>query len=182
MHRYFAFASARSHNGLPIAHRKETESIQQLSAGEPIAWAQLVENWSPCLYNYLIHNAVSEAEVPKLMREIFSELVQTFSASLRVANLAVLIFAITYHHVLHYRRQYHARMGKKQWPSVAAANGDDGKARDFPRIFQQFSPDVQQILLLHYLYGISLREISQIVGQPEVLLTKTLHHAKSYLQ
>ncbi len=182
MHRYFAFAASRLPNGMPTAHRKETESVRQLSAGDPTAWAQLVEHWSPCLYNYLIHNTVSEAEAPKLMRGIFSAVIQALVGSRRVANPAVLIFATTYRHVLHYRQQQHERMGKKQWPSVASANGDYAKASNFSHIFQQFSPDVQQILLLHYRYGVSLQEISQIVDQSEVVLTKTLYQAKLHLQ
>ncbi|MCX6044779.1 MAG: hypothetical protein NT075_06665 [Chloroflexi bacterium] len=116
------------------------------------------------------------------MREIFAELVQAFVGSLQVANLAVLIFAITFHHVLHYRQQHHNLVGKKPLPASTSDPRDDAKARTFFSAFQQFSPDVQQILLLYYLYGISLPEIAQISGRSERSLAKTLYHAKMYLQ
>lgn len=182
MHRYFASVSSRSYNTMPVARRKEIESIRQLSAGESTAWAQLIDRWGPYIYNYLLYNAVGEAEAPKLMQEIFSEVIQVFATALRVANLAILIFAITYHHVLHYRQQHREFKFRKQLPSGASDPGDDLQASNFFHAFQQFAPEVQQILLLHYLYGISLGEVAQIVGQSETALAKTLYHAKLYLQ
>jgi DNA-directed RNA polymerase specialized sigma24 family protein len=178
LHRFFTFVIARLHNDAPVSSRKETKFIEQLFTGDPTAWVQLVDRWSPRLYSYLIYNAVSEAEVHQLMRRIFSEVVQAVAGSLRVVNLAILIFSIAHHHILHYRHQNSEITLKKQQQLVPSAVGGTDQRTNFLHCFHQLAPEAQQVLLLHYLCEISLSEITQIVGQSEELLAKILYQAK----
>ena len=182
MHRQFTFASSRLRKKAPVPMRKETRWIQQLCAGEATAWAQLLDYWNPRLYSYVIYNGATEAEAERLIHAIFSEVVQTVVGSLPVANLTVLIFSIAYQQVLRYRAQALDPALKQLPPAIQLADPDDDPWAGFFHIFYQFPPEVQQILLLHYLFAITLPEISQIVGQSEEVLTKILRRAKVYLQ
>lgn len=180
MHRYFSRVPlpTRRH---PLAPNPTTSKrIGRLYNGEPAAWLRLVERWSPRLYSYIVYNAVSEAEAQKLIYLIFAEAIQTIVGSLRVANLTVLVFSIAHHHILHQRRRHTNPMLPAQ-PAASAVAEEETQKTNFLHTFYQFAPEVQQILLLRYLCGVSLPEIAQIVGQPEAALTKTIAGAARYL-
>ncbi len=174
MHRYFSRVPMHSRrNKLAPAHQAD-KRIDRLYNGEPAAWLRLVERWSPRLYSYIIYNVVSETEAQKLMYLIFAEAIQAIVGSLRVANLTILFFSIAHHHVLHQRSRHANSLPHQQHPTQPATAGGEAPPANFLYTFHQFAPEVQQVLLLRYLCGISLPEIAQIVGQPEALLTNTI--------
>ncbi|MFN8489468.1 MAG: hypothetical protein U0350_17935 [Caldilineaceae bacterium] len=181
MHPHFIKGSAHLPNQQPAPDRQETDFVSALYAGEPAAWATVVEQWSPRLYNYLVYNAIGEAEVQKLMRIIFSELVRTIAGTRRITNLTVLILSIAHRHALHYRRQSPLIMPPKLRKIALASDADDDRRINFFLTFYRFAPDVQQILLLHHLCEVELEEITQIVGQSIEVVTKALGQAQSYL-
>lgn len=160
-----------------MSRKQEARWVDQLRAGEPTAWRALVDHWSPRLYNYVLYSGVNEAAVQTVLTTIFSAIVEAVVGSLRIANLTVLIFAIARQHVLHFCQQEPYR---SLGPPLLPAPSDEEATR-FLTIFHHFTPEVQQILLLHYLCDVSLAEISQIVGQREEVLTKLLHRAQYYL-
>lgn len=162
--------------------KKETRWIQQLCTGEATAWAQLLDYWNPRLYSYVIYNGATEAEAQHLIHSIFSEVVQTVVGSPSIANLTILIFSIAYQQILRYRQRTLDPALKQLPPAIQAADPEEDPWAGFFHTFYQFTPEVQQILLMHYLFEITLPEISQIVGQSEELLRKILHRAKFYLQ
>jgi len=174
MHRYFSRVTLHTRRNTLASNRITSQRIGRLYNGEPAAWLRLVERWSPRLYSYIIYNAVSEAEAQKLLYLIFADAIQTIIGSLRVANLTVLIFSIAHYHVLHQRRRSGNPLFPPQPAAAASTVVGETQGSDFLRTFYQFAPEVQQLLLLRYLCGISLPEIAQIVGQPEALLTKTI--------
>ena len=108
MHRHFTLLTARMRNAAPVLPRKEKKFIGRLSTGDSSSWTQLITQWSPYLYSYVAYNTMNEAETRKLVRVILSEVVQTVLRSPRPNNLTVLIFAISYNHILQYRRQHPA--------------------------------------------------------------------------
>jgi len=48
----------------------------------------------------------------------------------------------------------------------------------FLQTLRQFTREAQQVLLLYYLFEVTLPEIAQIVGQPEETLVKVLQRFK----
>lgn len=186
MHRYLSTIPSRAHRNGLFHQRKERKLVGHLCAGQPGAWVQLVERWSPQLYSYITYNVGNEAETRRLMHLILSEVIHTVIATPRIKSLTILIFSIAYRHILHYRWQHPAPIlpisqGTQQAISAPIAETHNPGV-NFIRRFRQFSPETQQLLLLRYTCGVTLAELSQIIGQSEDMLTQTLHRAKLYLQ
>jgi len=170
-------------NAAPVLRRKETKLIGRLCTGDSSAWIQVLNHWSPYLYSYVVYNTISEIEAKKLIHSILAEVVQTTLRLPRPGNLTVLIFAIAYKHVVRYRRQNPAAIlttsqGSVPSTTIDPAKIDNAKGVNFLHSFRQFSLEMQQVLLLRYLCGVTLPELSQIVGQPEETLMKLIRRAK----
>lgn len=177
MHRQLRFALSRTRPKASVSEKQEAKWVRQLCAGEPAAWAALVDHWSPRLYNYVLYNGASEAEAQQLLVAIFAAMAEAVVGSLRVANLTVLIFSIACQHMLRFRQQASYPVLE---PSLLSVQSEPTAVRFLNNLYH-FTPEVQQVLLLHYLCGVSLAEISQIVGQREEILAKLLHRAKFHL-
>jgi DNA-directed RNA polymerase specialized sigma24 family protein len=182
MHRQFTLVSSRLRKKAHVPMRKETHWMQQLCAGETTAWAQLLDYWNPRLYSYVIYNGATQAETERLIQTILSEVVQAIVGSPPVANLTVLIFSIAYQQILRYRAQTLDPALKQLPPALQLTDPEADPWAGFFHVFYQFPAEVQQILLLHYLFEVPMHEISQIVSQPEATLTKILRRAKVHLQ
>lgn len=188
MHRQFTLLTSRMRNATPVLRRKETKLIGRLCTGDSSAWIQVLNSWSPHLYSYVTYNAIGEIEAKKLIHSILTEVVQTTLRSSRPGNLTVLIFAIAYKHVVYYRRQNstatltpppHATPSVTINPDkIDTSKIDNTKGVNFLHSFRQFSLEMQQVLLLRYLCGVTLPELSQIVGQPEETLMKLIRRAE----
>ncbi len=186
MHRYLSFTSSRAQCSAFLYRRKETKLVARLCSGQPAAWAQLVDRWSPRLYSYIFYNIGDEAEARKLMHSVLSEMIQIIIGSPRINNLSVLIFSIAHRHIMQHHYADHTISLRKQWatehPTVNQPRDMEQKQRTFFHRFHQFSPETQQILLLRYVCGVSLLELSQIVEQSEESLVQTIYRVKRYLQ
>ncbi|MCE7989378.1 MAG: sigma-70 family RNA polymerase sigma factor [Caldilinea sp. CFX5] len=154
--------------------------MHQLSAGEPTAWARLLDEWSPRLYYYITANGVGEAEAQSLLLSIFSTVAQQVVGTQPVANLTVLIFATAYPLMVRYCHQQTTAQRRPAFVPTAAATADP-QALHLRQTLQQFSPEVQQIALLHYLCDVNVAEISQIVRQPTLVVKNALNQVKRQL-
>jgi len=163
---------------------KEARWVRRLCASVSTAWAQLIAHWSPRLYSYVLYNVESEGDAQALVQVIFAEIVQAVVGSLRIANLTILLFSIARRHVLRYRARQVPGFSPSH-PHLLATDStnatENQQSASFWACFQQFTPELQQVLLLHYLCGVSLPEISQIVGRREEELLRVLHRAQSLL-
>lgn len=56
----------------------------------------------------------------------------------------------------------------------------DEHQRLFLQTFLQFPLEVRQVLLLYYLFEVTLPELAQIVGKSEEVLLKVLYRFKHY--
>lgn len=177
MHRQLPLASSRLPKKLPVPRSKEAKWVRQLAAGESMAWLHLMEQWSPRLYTYVLYQGLPESEAQTLLSVIFAEVVQNVVGTLHVTNLTVLIFSVASRLVLDHCRQRPLPQPKAQAP----ASRLDDHQRLFLQTLRQFTLEAQQVLLLYYLYEVTLPEIAQIVGQPENILLKVLHRFKHCL-
>jgi len=159
---------------------KEAGWIHQLVAGEPTAWARVVEEWSPRLYHYITANGVSEAEAQSLLSSIFSTVVQKVIGAHPTVNLTVLLFTIAYQQMMRYTHQQTiVQQGQALAPPTEATT--EPQPIDLRKLLQQFSPEVQQLALLYYLCAVNLADISQIVRQPELVVRNALNQVKRQL-
>ena len=177
MHRQLPLASSRLPKTLPVSRSKEAKWVRQLAAGESTAWLHLMEQWNSRLYTYLLYQGLTESETQTLLPVIFAEVVQSVVGKLRVTNLTVLIFSIASQQVLDHCRQRPLPSLKAQAP----ASRLDDHQRLFLQTLRQFTLEAQQVLLLYYLFEVTLPEIAQIVGQPEDILFKVLYRFKHCL-
>lgn len=180
MHRYFTHVTGRLRSYLPQGKRRDANFVRQLCDGEGDAWMQLLDHWSPHLYSYVSYNVVTEADVRRLMRLILSELIQTLIGGQAIENLTVVIFRIAYRHLLRYRRQAPDPFGHPLWQRKQVAATGEALPNYFFQHLQQFSSEVQQLLLLRYVCGVTLPELAAIVGQPEELLTRLLYRTRFF--
>lgn len=182
MHRQFTFASSRARLVAPVHKKQEAKWLRQLCVGEATAWATLVDLWSPRLYNYIFYNVAIEVEAQKLLTTIFAAIAKAIVGSQQISNLTILIFSITYQHILYYRYQNpHLTAQNSTTQSSPPTPSTDPSVMGFLHTFHHFSLELQQILLLYYLCGVSVFEISQIVGEREELLIKLLNRAQFHL-
>jgi DNA-directed RNA polymerase specialized sigma24 family protein len=182
MHRQFSFASSRSRPKIPVHKQQEAKWLRQLCAGETTAWKELVDLWSPLLYNYVLYNVAHEAEAQQLLTSIFSAIAKAIVGSQYIANLTILIFSTAHQAVLYYRHQnpYPTATNPSTLSTTSATQSSSG-ATGFLDTFYRFTPELQQILLLYYLCGLSVSDISQIMGEREDLLIKLLRRAQVHL-
>ncbi|MBX3011843.1 MAG: sigma-70 family RNA polymerase sigma factor [Caldilineaceae bacterium] len=157
---------------MPI--HQEAALVRRLCTGDPAAWTQVVDRWNERVYSYVIYNVATEAEAQALTSSIFSELVQTLVGSLPVTNLTILIFSIAHQQVLRYRAENADPIRHHALPVIPEADMAATEAATFLAFLSKFTPEFQQVLLLHYLCGITTADIAAIVGHSEEWLVKYL--------
>ncbi len=186
MHRYLSSLTTTPSHRAFFAKRKEQRFIGQLCAGQPQAWLQLLDRWSPRLYSYVVYNVGNENEARKLVHLILSDVIHTLIDAPKVPNLTILIFSIAYRRTLRYRQQNLPPRLPRRSEDTQVDERDDQKKTEQEAYFIQrlhrFSLEAQQLLLLRYVCGVTLTELSQIIGQPKEVLAQTLYRAKLYLQ
>lgn len=180
MHRRFPVASFALRSRSPAPIPKEPGWMHQLAAGEPTAWARLMDEWSPRLYYYITANGVSEAEAQALLPPIFSAVVQKVVGAQPMANVTVLLFTSAYQQMVRYCYQQATAQGHPPFTPAMDAT-IDSQAIHLRNALQQFSPEVQQMALLYYLCDVSVAEISQIVRQPALVVKTALNQVKRQL-
>lgn len=182
MHQHFAYVTSHLRAAAQMYRKKEARFIRQLCAGDPQAWATLVDQWTPRLYSYFLYNTGNELDAQRLTQHTLSELIGEMIGATGSTHLAVLIYSIAYQHALHYRRQRPKLHAVQQWLPEQPAEGNFRPRLHFLTNFRQLRDETQQALLLYHLCDMSVREIAQIVDQPEERLAKMLRQAQRYLQ
>lgn len=191
MHRYFLSSTSKVRCRALLNRRTDTRLIARLCSGQPAAWAQLVDRWSPRLYSYIYYNTGEDLAARRLLHTILHEVIQTVITRPRIENLSVLIFSIAHRQILTHCRENRTtirpknladeRMAPKNEPMRPPANIDPIDSYFFHR-FRQFPLETKQILLLRYVCGVTLVELSQIVGETEDVLLRAIERVNIYFQ
>ncbi|MEZ4868022.1 MAG: hypothetical protein R3C14_42230 [Caldilineaceae bacterium] len=157
-----------------MPHKKEAAYQKQLRKGDPTAWAQLVDQWSPRIYSYVSYNTTDDREAEALMQFILSEVVQTLLSTPRLDNLTTLLFTIAYKHVLLYRQQLSDYMLPRLLQPPHTLPAKNAREQKFTQALRQISLETQQLLLLRYLCDVPMPELSHIAGKSEDVLAHML--------
>ncbi|MEZ4726395.1 MAG: hypothetical protein R3E79_04600 [Caldilineaceae bacterium] len=140
-----------------------------------------MNRWSPRLYSYISYNVGDEVAARNLIRLILSDVIQAIISTPRIPNLTILIFSVAYRHVLHHLRHTPGYSTTKPQRPLQTHAAESDQGINFLSRFRQMSPEIQQVLLLRYLCGVTVPELVQITGQSEDRLLHVFTWAQNYL-
>lgn len=159
----------------------DTALLQRLKDGDQEAWAALVDEWSPKLYNYLMYNTRNQDDAQDVLSETLLGLVQSIRTFDGNASLKTFIYSIAYRKVADYWRRSRETYELPAWLSVA---GPSSTRLEVDEALDELSEQGQQALLLRYHDGLSVAEIAEVLGRSykatESLLSRVrrqFHHA-----
>jgi RNA polymerase sigma-70 factor, ECF subfamily len=152
----------------------ELRLVSDLRAGRPEACAELVRAHYQAVYRFLAHLCRDAHRAEDLTQETFAaawEKIATFQGR---SSLATWLHRIAYTKFLDARRAerraagaFERRTGPAAPPAgpldVAAA---DDEARRLYRALDELDAPERALLVLHYLQGLSYREMAAVLGEP----------------
>lgn len=155
--------------------------LQRLKEGDEAAWATLVDEWSPRLYNYLTYNTRNEDDAQDVLSETLLGLVQSIRTFDGNVALSTFIYSIAYRKVADYWRRSRETYELPLWISTA---GPTSMRLELAEALAELPEQAQQALLLRYHVGLSVAEIAEVLGRSykatESLLSRVrrqFHHA-----
>jgi RNA polymerase sigma-70 factor (ECF subfamily) len=148
--------------------------LKDLRAGHPEACAEVVRAHYPAVYRFLVHLTRDVHEAEDLTQETFAaawEKLATFQAR---ASLATWLHRIAYTKFIDALRAERRALGMhERLPSSQVAPSDpldavmaDEEARRLYRGLDGLDAPDRTLLVLHYLQGLSYREMALVLDEP----------------
>jgi RNA polymerase sigma-70 factor (ECF subfamily) len=152
----------------------EQRLVRDLRAGRPEACAELVCAHYQAVYRFLAHLSRDAHRAEDLTQETFAaawEKIATFQGH---SALATWLHRIAYTKFIDARRaeQRAAGAGERRAGPAAAPVGPldaaaaDDEARRLYRALDELNAPERALLVLHYLQGLSYREMAAVLGEP----------------
>ncbi|MCB0061112.1 MAG: RNA polymerase sigma factor [Caldilineaceae bacterium] len=167
---------ARSHAAL-----HEKEFLQRLQSGDSQAWEQLMDEWSPKLYNYMCYNTRTAEDAQDVLSDTLLGLVQSIKNFDGNVTLSTYIYSIAYRKVADYWRRSKQTY---ELPLHISTAGPNSMGIELQEALAELPEQAQQALLLRYHVGLSVAEIAEVLGRSykatESLLSRVrrqFHHA-----
>jgi RNA polymerase sigma factor (sigma-70 family) len=165
----------------PSAGENDVKDFQRLHDGEQVAWEQFVVAWSSRLYPYLAALLHHPDAVQEVLCATLLALVQTIRCLETPVPLVPLVYAAAYRQVMECRHHPGRPQPADQLRSASANSFNDA----FSAALTALPLQVQQILLLRYQAGLSVRELAQVLGcsyqTTEALLSQARHQFETEL-
>ena len=159
----------------------DLEFLHRLQAGDAQAWEQLMDQWSPRLYTYMVYNTRSEDDAQDVLSETWLGLVQSIKKFDGNVNLSTFIYSIACRKVADYWRRSKQTVELPEWLSTEAPSSIGVELQE---ALDELPELAQQALLLRYHVGLSVAEIAEVLGRSykatESLLSRVrqqFHHA-----
>ena len=156
-----------------------TESDDQrllsgLRAGGPEACAELVRAHYQAVYRFLAHLTRDAHQAEDLTQETFATAWQKIAAFQGRATLATWLHRIAYTKLIDARRAERRAAGLRERltgpkvspPDPVAAVAADDEARRLYRALDGLNAPERTLLVLHYLQGLSYREMASVFDEP----------------
>jgi RNA polymerase sigma-70 factor (ECF subfamily) len=148
--------------------------VSDLRAGRPAAYAELVRAHYRAVYRFLVHLARDVHRAEDLTQETFAaawEKIATFQGR---AALATWLHRIAYTKFIDARRAEGRAAGlRERLPAPSSAPADpsdalaaDDEARRLYRALDAMDTAERTVLVLHYLQGLSYREMAAVLDEP----------------
>lgn len=155
--------------------------LHRLQAGDPQAWEQLMDEWSPKLYNYMCYNTRTAEDAQDVLSDTLLGLVQSIKNFDGNVNLSTFIYSIAYRKVADYWRRSKQTY---ELPLHISTAGPNSMGIELQEALAELPEQAQQALLLRYHVGLSVAEIAEVLGRSykatESLLSRVrrqFHHA-----
>ena len=153
----------------------DRELLEGIRAGRREACARLIHEHYPAIYRFLLHLARDAAEAEDLTQETFAAAWEKIAAFEGRSALCTWLHRIAYGKFVDARRAGRrsaalAERLRRREPAAApcpveAAVRDDEARRLYAALQRVDAPD-RVLLVLHYLQGLSYREMADVTGEP----------------
>ena len=176
-------------NGQPLG---ETELYRRWMAGDEFAWEQLVEAYSPMIYQFCLQFTQQPGLAEEYTQEIFLKLFRNLPQLAHHTNLKRWLMRTTYHYCIdQHRRQKHERMYLRSiWLELKSlirgnhqervAERSDGRRIIFEAV-RRLPPDLRGVIVLREYLELSYDEIAETLQIPVGTVKSRLSRARHLL-
>jgi RNA polymerase sigma-70 factor (ECF subfamily) len=157
-----------------VTEPDEQRLLSDLRAGRPEACAELVRAHYPAVYRFLAHLTRDVHQAEDLTQEAFAAAWEKIAAFRGQATLATWLHRIAYTKFIDARRAGRRAAGvleRLAGPKAAPADPletvmADDEARHLYRALHGLDAPDRTVLVLHYLQGLSYREMAAVLDEP----------------
>ncbi len=153
----------------------DRELLDGIRAGRREACARLIHEHYAAIYRFLLHLARDAAEAEDLTQETFAAAWEKIGAFEGRSALGTWLHRIAYGKFVDARRagrrsaalaERLRERGPAASPSPLEAAAQDDEARRLYAALERVDPADRVLLVLHYLQGLSYREMADVTGEP----------------
>ena len=171
----------------------ELELIQQLRAGDELAFKSLVENYQDLVYNTALGVVQNSEDAEDVAQEVFIQVFRSIDQFKGDARLSTWIYRITLNECLNQQRgrgaqhiPFEALLGSDEELDTGAAadlQHAEGERREIVhRAVMELSPKLRAVVALKYLDGLSYEEIASVLECSPGTVASRLNRALSELE
>jgi len=158
---------------------KESEKIKLFNS--------IIENYSEYVYNMIYYTILDEEDAKDLTQEVFYKIWKGLDNFRNESSLKTWVFKITQNHLKNYLKS------KKIKKILSLEFLFEEKNRDFESkdyylseriesLLSRLPEDYRRVLVLFYIDGFNIKEISEILGTKEGTIKSKLHRAREKLK
>ena len=153
----------------------DRELLEGIRAGRREACARLIHEHYEAIYRFLLHLARDAAEAEDLTQETFAAAWEKIAAFEGRSALGTWLHRIAYGKFVDARRagrrsavlaERLRRRGPAASPCPLTAAVQDDESRRLYAALERVDPTERVVLVLHYLQGLSYREMAEVTGEP----------------
>src|SRR5712692_3355800 len=172
--------NASSLNGIPAA---EARLVEQLRQGDAEAGQQLVREYYPGVYRYLLYLTRRPEAAEDLTQETFLQAWSHLDAFQGRAPLRLWLHRIAHREFLQALRRQRPQTSLEEVAEPAAPRAAEWtEAVALRDAIRKLPAEEGEIVVLHYLQGYNCQEIAQIVRAPVTTVKYRLMTARAHLQ
>jgi RNA polymerase sigma-70 factor (ECF subfamily) len=158
-----------------VAKSDERRQLSELRAGRPEAWTQLIRSCYAAIYRLLVHLTQDVHQAEDLTQETFAVAWTKLAAFEGRSTLTTWLHRIAYTKFIDARRAgrgaaralEHLPVGGSSLPGPLEAVIADDEARRLYIVLGRLEEPDRTVLILHYLQGLSYREMATVLGEPD---------------
>jgi RNA polymerase sigma-70 factor, ECF subfamily len=158
-----------------VTDEADRNLLDGIRAGRREDCARLIHDHYQAIYRFLLHLTRSEAEAEDLTQEAFAAAWEKVAAFAGRSTLRTWLHRIAYGKFVDDRRAGRRsaalteRLKSRETPAPASpleAAASDDEARQLYAALEQVDTADRALLVLHYIQGLSYREMADVTGEP----------------
>lgn len=153
----------------------ENPLFQQLQDHDPMAWRQVVSEFTPDLYNYLAYTVPTTAILETVVAEIFQSSVAQIATLPEVLSLSTYLYSIAYRKVADAWRRSSPNDADTLWEGFNRLS----LPSELADAFAELPELVQQVLFLRYQMRLPLITLAEILGRSYKATESLLSRSRS---